>query len=288
MKKPLVLVILGQTATGKSALGVKVAKLLGGEIISADSRQVYKGLNIGTAKISKRKMRGVPHHLLDVVNPKTKFSVFDYKKLANIAIEKVLEKNRLPIICGGTGFYIDSIVKEIIFPNVPPDERFRKKIQSKSSKELFEYLKKLDKERAKSIDPNNKKRLIRAIEIVLYLGKVPKLVKAQPLYKFIKVGLYLPKDDLKSEVKKRVARMFKMGLLREVSKLKKMGISENRLRELGFEYYNPTPESVLTGTLKYAKRQMTWFKRDKQVKWFKAHEQEKILGFLSKHLNNNR
>ncbi|MCX6752210.1 MAG: tRNA (adenosine(37)-N6)-dimethylallyltransferase MiaA [Candidatus Nomurabacteria bacterium] len=269
-KAPRVIVILGQTATGKSNLAVKIAQKINGEIISADSRQVYKWLNIGTGKITKKEMRGVPHHLLDVVKPKEKFTVAKYKELAEEKIKDIIFRGKTPIICGGTGFYIDAITKGIIFPEVPPNKKLRKKLYSKSAIALFEYLKKIDPERAKNIDPKNKVRLVRAIEIAKTLGKVPAITEALPPYKFIKIGLYLPPEKLKKKVEKRVKKMFQDGLLDEIKKLKKSGVSKKRLKEFGFEYFNPTYEKVVKQTLKYAKRQTTWFKRDKEIKWFDA------------------
>ena len=280
MQKPKVIIILGQTATGKSNLAVKIARKINGEIISADSRQVYKSLNIGTGKITKKEMKGVPHHLLDVVNPRHRFTVAEYKKLAEEKIKEILARSNIPIICGGTGFYIDAITKGIIFPEVPPDIKLRKEMLRKDATALFHILFKLDKTRAKNIknknEQNNKVRLIRAIEIAKALGKVPKITEETPPYKFIKIGLYLPPDKLKKKIEKRVKKMFKMGLLNEIKKLKRSGVSEKRLKELGFEYYNPTPEKVISETLKYAKRQMTWFKRDKEIKWIDASKSATI------------
>lgn len=274
MKK--VIVILGQTATGKSDLAVKIAKKINGEIISADSRQVYKILNIGTGKITKKEMSGIKHHLLDVANPKNKFTVAEYKKLAEEKIQEIIQKNKIPIICGGTGFYIDAITKGIVFPEVPPDNKLRKSLEPKSVQELFNILKKLDPRRAKNIDSKNKLRLIRAIEIAKALGRVPKIIKLKPKYRFIKIGLYLPKDKLRKKVEQRVRKMFSAGLLNEIKKLKKARVSDKRLRELGFEYYEPTRDIVINETLKYAKRQMTWFKRDKEIKWFDASNPKRM------------
>lgn len=291
MMRKKVIVILGLTATGKSNLAVKIAlrlrseptKKIQCEIISADSRQVYKGLDIGTGKITKKEMKGIPHHLLDIANPKKKFTVSEYKKLADEKIKEIISRGNTPIICGGTGFYIDAITKNIVFPEVPPNQKLRKALYSKSAIALFEYLKKLDPRRAKNIkeknEVNNKVRLIRAIEIAKALGKVPKLqsdtnsarAESVSLYKFIKIGLYLPPDELKKKIEKRVKKMFQDGLLNEIKKLKKLGISEKRLKELGFEYDSPTYEKVVKETIKYTKRQMTWFKRDKDIKWFKTN-----------------
>jgi tRNA dimethylallyltransferase len=289
MKESMIIVILGQTATGKSNLAVKVAKKIHGEIISADSRQVYKGLNIGTGKITQKEMRGVPHHLLNIVNPKHKFTVVEYKKLAEEKIKEIIARGKIPIICGGTGFYIEALTKGIVLPEVPPNEKLRKKLSSKPAIALFEYLKKFDPKRAKNIkeknEQNNKVRLIRAIEIAIALGKVPKITEVKPLYKFIKIGLFLPSDLLKKKIEKRVQKMFQAGLLKEIKKLKKLGLSKKRLRELGFEYNNPTEEKVISETLKYAKRQMTWFKRDKKIFWFNSSDKnltKKVIHRLKK------
>lgn len=289
MKKSKVIVILGQTATGKSDLAVKIALRLrsgsstqktGSEIISADSRQVYKELNIGTGKISKKEMRGVKHHMLDIVSPQKKFTVVEYQKKAIYAMADIIKRGKVPIICGGTGFYIDAITKGVIFPEVPPNLKLRKSLEKETTQKLLKILEKLDKNRAKDIknknEMNNKFRLIRAIEIAKALGKVPHHTEVLPPYEFIKIGLYLPKEKLKQKIEKRVKRMFEDGLLKEIKKLKKpahrggYGVSQKRLKELGFEYNNPTIEKVVQESIKYAKRQITWFKRDKEIKWFDA------------------
>jgi tRNA dimethylallyltransferase len=285
MKDKKIIVILGQTATGKSALAIKIAlrlrsgqaKKIGGEIISADSRQVYKGLDVGTGKISKKEMKSIPHYLLDVIGPKKKFTVAEYKKLAEEKIEEIIARGNTPIICGGTGFYIDAITKGVVFPEVPPNIKLRRMLEKKSTMELFKILKKLDPARAKNIDLKNKVRLIRAIEIAQALGKVPKIKESKPKYKFIKIGLYLPQEKLKKKVEQRVKKMFEDGLLNEIKQLKKFGVSNKRLKEFGFEYFEPTPEKVILETIKYAKRQMTWFKRDKEIKWFDARQTEKVF-----------
>ena len=173
--KRKIIVILGPTASGKSALAVKIAKKINGEIISADSRQVYKGLDIGTGKITRKEMGGVPHYCLDVVSPKKIFTVADFKKCAEKAIEKIFAKNKIPIIVGGTGLYIQAVVDNIVLPEVKPNWRLRKELEKKTTEEMFKMLKKLDPERAKNIDAKNPRRLIRAIEITKEIGKMPKL-----------------------------------------------------------------------------------------------------------------
>ena len=162
---PKVLVICGQTATGKSDLAVMLAKKINGEVISADSRQVYKGLNIGSGKITKKEMCGIPHYLLDVVHPKQIFSIAEYQTIAQQKIQEIIARGKTPIICGGTGFYIDAITKGIVLPEVAPNTVLRKKLENKTTKELVYILTKLDPARAKTVDIQNNVRLIRAIEI---------------------------------------------------------------------------------------------------------------------------
>ncbi len=280
-----VIVILGQTASGKSSLAVKIAKKFNGEVISADSRQVYKYLDIGTGKITQKEMKGVKHHLLDIVHPQNKFTVTEYQKKAIYAMAEILKRDKTPIICGGTGFYIGAITEGIIFPEVSLNNKLRKILEKKSAPVLFQMLKKLDKSRAKNIDQHNKVRIIRAIEIAKHLGKVPKIKMEEPKYDFIKIGLKLNEDELKKNINKRVDAMFKKGLLKEIQKLKKLGISDKRLKEFGFEYYKPTKETVKLKTLQYAKRQNTWFKRDRDIKYFNLKEYKTIESYVSRAIN---
>ncbi|MDP2967519.1 MAG: tRNA (adenosine(37)-N6)-dimethylallyltransferase MiaA, partial [bacterium] len=165
------IVILGPTASGKSELAVRLAKKFNGEVISADSRQVYKGMDIGTGKITKKEMQNIPHHLLNVTSPKRRFTVAQYRKLALKAIDKIFKKGKIPILCGGTGFYIQAVVDGIVIPEVKPDWRLRSNLEQLSTEELFNRLKKLDPKRAKTIDKKNRRRLIRALEIVIKTKK---------------------------------------------------------------------------------------------------------------------
>lgn len=288
MLKPNLLVILGPTASGKSALAVKLAKKFDGEIISADSRQVYRGLDIGSGKITKREMQNVPHHLLDVANPKRVFTVAQYQKLAKKKIAEITARGKLAIICGGTGFYIQAVVDNIIFPEVKADLVLRKKLEHKTTTQLYKMLCNLDKARARNIDQNNKRRLIRAIEIVRALGKVPKLntnYNTELQHKggeknVVIIGLNPPADKLKKLIKIRLEKRLKSGLIEEVKKLKKSGLSWQRLENLGLEYKfvalflqkkiktkQDLLEKLNTAIWHYAKRQMTWFKRDARVRW---------------------
>lgn len=298
--KSKVIVVLGQTSTGKSDLAVSLAFKFGGEIISADSRQVYKGLDLGTGKITKREMKGVPHHLLDVANPKNKFTVTEYQQLTNSAITKIISKNKIPIICGGTGFYIDAVTKNIIFPEVPPDKKLRALLVNKDTSELFEKLKKLDKTRAKDIknkdEQNNKVRIIRAIEIAKHLGKVPKVKNKKSNYDFIKIGLSLETPILKEKIKDRLLFRIQKGMLQEVKKLHQAGLSWKRMEELGLEYRylslylqkkitkKEMLERLTNEINHYAKRQKTWFQKDLEINWFHPDEMNKIKKFLTNKL----
>ena len=286
--KKKIIVILGQTAVGKSDMAVFLAKKFNGEVISADSRQVYKKLNIGTGKITKKEMCGVKHHLLDVCNPKKTFTINNFKENALEKINEIIKKNKIPIICGGTGFYIDSIVKNIYIPEVPPDKKLRKKLEKISTEKLFEMLEKTDSSRAKNIDKNNRVRIIRAIEIAKKLGKIPKIKKLKNDFEFLEIGLYLEKNVLRDKIKERLLKRIEKGMINEGRKIHKEGITYKRMFLLGLEYKylalflqrKISKEEMLkkleTEIWRYAKRQMTWFKRDKNIKWFRPEEKDKI------------
>lgn len=277
--KPKVIVVCGPTATGKSDYAVKLAKKIDGEIISADSRQVYKDLNIGTGKITKREMSGVAHYLLDVASPKRQFSVARYKKLGEHAIRDILKRGKTPIICGGTGFYIDTLLG-LELPEVKPNLALRKELSDVSLQKLFEKLKKIDPDRAKTIDKKNKVRLIRALEIAHSLGKVPK-IKKQKLYGVEWIGLSFQSEALKKRIHDRLLKRIKLGMIREAQKLHTEGLSFRRMEALGLEYKylayylqkKLTKQQMIaqleTAIWHYAKRQMTWFKRNKEIKWIK-------------------
>lgn len=280
MKKPKIIIILGPTASGKSDLAVSLALKFNGEVVSADSRQVYKNLNIGTGKITKKEMRGVPHHLLDVADPRQKFTAADYTTLAHQAIKNIIQKNKLPIVCGGTGFYIDTLLGAKQIPAVPPNLELRKKLEQESTEKLFAMLQKLDPERAKNIDAKNPRRLVRAIEICKALGKVPKFESRSTNYELCKIGIKIENEELKRRINKRIEKWFKQGLLKEVKNLHKKGVSWKRMGEIGLEYKivslflqnkitkKELVEKMQTETSRYAKRQMTWFKKDKKIVWF--------------------
>ncbi|MES2087451.1 MAG: tRNA (adenosine(37)-N6)-dimethylallyltransferase MiaA [Patescibacteria group bacterium] len=301
---PKLIVILGPTATGKSALAVSIAKKNHGEIISADSRQVYTGLNIGTGKITKKEMDGVPHHLIDVVTPDTRFSVEEFGKLAREKISEIFSRGNLPILCGGTGFYIEAITENISLPRVSPNEVLREKLKTETAETLFAQLLKLDPARAKSIDPKNSRRIIRAIEIATAIGKVPPLnlnrsdTKVEPLYETLKIGLTLPPEKLRKKITIRLFARMDEGMIGEAKSLHQQGISWERMDELGLEYRylakylkgDMTEPEMLkkleTEIWRYAKRQMTWFKRDKSIQWFKPNDERKIESVVKNFLIN--
>lgn len=269
---PNIIVVCGPTATGKSDYAVVLAKKVNGEIISADSRQVYKGFDIGSGKITTREMKGVPHHLLDVAHPRRTFSVAQYKTLAEKAIVAILKRDNVPIICGGTGFYIDAVVYDTTFPTVPPNKTLRKKLETHSLEKLQAQLKKLDPKRYKTIDANNKVRLIRAIEIAQALGTVPK-IKRTKKYNVTWHYLDFPDETLKQRIHDRLYKRMKQGMAREVERLKKQGLSWKRLESFGLEYRyiahylqkKLTKQEMLDelehAIWHYAKRQRTWFKK---------------------------
>jgi len=307
--RPKILVILGPTASGKSELAVKIARKYNGEIISADSRQVYKGLDIGSGKVPRDKSndrptphsllptpylyKGILHHLLDVASPKRTFTVVQFQKLGYAAIKKIFAKGKLPIICGGTGLYIDALLNDAQFPNVKPNQKLRRALERHSAKTLFEKLKKLDPHRAMAIDRHNKHRLIRAIEIVATTGNIVPPLPSKKAYSnvlenigishksVIKIGLKMVPEELKKRIHARLVRRLREGMIEEIAQLRKNGLSWKRLDDLGMEYRfvsrfvrglitkQEMQDAIERESSRYAKRQMTWWKRDKNIAWFK-------------------
>ena len=277
-QKPKIIVIVGMTATGKSDLAVRLAKRSNGEVVSADSRQVFRGLDLGTGKISKREMRGIPHHLLDVADPKRPYSVAHFQKAGRKVIADILKRQKLPIIAGGTGFYIDALVYEMNFPSVRPDMRLRKTLERLATEKLVKRLETLDPKRLETIDTKNRVRLIRAIEIATLYGPVQRLTKKTP-YDILWIGLRTDNADLKSRIEKRLKKRIRAGMLKEFARLHAAGLSFRRMEELGLEYRYGA--RLLQGELsrsefekelakeirRYAKRQMTWFKKNPDIHW---------------------
>lgn len=297
MKKEKILVIVGPTASGKSDLAVFLAKKFDGEIISADSRQVYKGLDIGTGKITKKEMKGVPHHLLDVISPKKQFTASDFKNLAEKKIVQIIKRKKLPIVAGGTGFYIDTLRGEASVAEVPANSELRTLLNKKSTEELFEILKQKDPRRAKEIDSKNKVRLIRALEIIEVLGHVPENKSDSSPYEFIFIGLKADKEEIEERIHKRLIKRLP-GMIKEAKELYGKGLSYKRMYELGLEYRylafylekkmnkQEILEKLYIEIRKYAKRQMTWFKRNKETKWFKPGQEKEIEAYLRTCLTN--
>jgi len=280
------LVIVGPTASGKTSLSIKLAKDFNGEVISADSRQVYKGMTIGSGKVTKTEMQGIKHYLLDVVSPQTQFTVAQFVKKAEKAIKEIEKKGKLPIICGGTMFWVDALIYGLP-KGVKPDIKLRKKLDKLSVVKLFQKLKKLDPVRAKSIDPNNKRRLIRALEIVMVSGKpVPKYKKIKR-YDTFKIGVKRDKDELKKLIHIRLLARMRQGMLAEVKKLHQQGVAWQRLDDFGLEYRwlsrylrgfisrEEMLERLEYDIIHYAKRQMTWFFKDKEIHWQKNYNKIK-------------
>lgn len=286
-----VIAVVGPTASGKTALAVWLAKQLqkdfgGAEIISADSRQVYKGLNIGTGKASRKEMAGVPHHLLDVANPKKAFSASDFKRLGEGALVKILKNKHTPIIVGGTGLYADVLLGRMVLPEVPPDNKLRARLEQKTTKQLFALLKKKDPERAANIEPGHKRRLVRALEIAEALGKSPAkagAMQAQEKFSVLWLGLNPGMEKLRKNISKRLRARLQAGMLAEAKRLHREGLSYKRMEELGLEYRSMsrflrnkiTKEEMLAeldrAIAQYAKRQLRWFKRNPNIIWVKSN-----------------
>jgi len=285
--KQQILIIVGPTSSGKSALAVQLARICNGEIISADSRQVYRGLDIGTGKITKKEMRGVRHHLIDIASPKRMFTAHDFVKRARAAVSDIARRGKLPIITGGTGFYIDALTGRITLPNVSANRTLRSKLEKKSAAQLFAMLQKRDPQRAETIDRHNMRRLIRALEIADALGKNPVQRKAE-LYDALWLGLSVPKTPLEQKIRTRLLARLKAGMVGEARRLRAAGVSYKRMHSLGLEYRSlarllqkqitktQLVEELATDISRYAKRQRTYWKRNTDIMWLNPREQKKI------------
>jgi tRNA dimethylallyltransferase len=286
-----IVVILGPTSAGKSEVAIRLAQKFNGEIISADSRQIYRRLDIGTGKIRGTwnvergtfVSEGIDHFMIDIVSPRTIFSAAQFKKKADQIIEDILKRGKLPIICGGTGFWIKSVVDNVTYPEVKPDWQLRKKLEQKSVSVLFKMLQKLDPQRAKNIDAKNPVRLIRAIEICKAIGKVPE-AKTAPKYTALQIGIDIAKENLHQNIAKRLKKRWRAGMIKEVENLKKSGLSWKKIQSFGLSYFwiplylqkkiskQELLERVLHAEKDYAKRQMTWFQKDRRILWLKNYK----------------
>lgn len=296
MNKLPLIAIVGPTSCGKTSFSIELAKAfrksgITCEIVSADSRQVYKGLDLLSGKterdtkasafnlsLSTFNSSGIPHHMLGVVSLKKKYSVSEYKKGAEKIIGEIHSRGHLPILVGGTGFYIDALTKGIILPEVPPNKKLRARLVANSAIANFATLMRLDPKRAQTIDQHNNARLIRAIEIATALGKVPK-VQIKQKYNVVTLGINLSDIELKKRIHTRLLERMSDGMIKEAEKLHKSGVLWKRMEELGLEcryvalyLQKKIAREVMLSELEmaiwhYAKRQRTWFKRDKEIFW---------------------
>lgn len=261
-----IIVIVGPTASGKSALAWELAQKNNGELISADSRQVYRGLDIGTGKET------FPQHLIDVADVSEDYNVSHFVRDAKIAIEDIAGRGKLPIIVGGSGFWVDSLVFGYELPQVLPDADLRRKLEKQSVAELMIELAKFDPHRAKHIDKHNKRRVIRAIELVHATRQPIPQLKSVPQYDAIWIGIKVDKDVLDHRIKKRLDEWFERGLIEEAKKLKNPERFGLAYTAIGKYLKGELDESemrteALRSIRAYAKRQMTWFKRNKNIRW---------------------
>ncbi len=296
-----VLVICGPTASGKTRLAVDCALKFNTEIISADSQLIYKGLTIGTAKPSEEEMRGVKHHMIDVVEPTESFSVSDYSKMALPVLESLHLQGKMPIICGGTGFYINSLLFDFGYGNAAADESIREKyaeLLKKNGKDmLFKRLKEVDPETAEKLHPNDTKRVIRALEIYEVSGnkKSAQTDELTPKYEFLAVAINYPREELYNRIDNRVDEMFNAGLVEEVQRLLKYGVDINcqSMQAIGYKEVvsglnNGDLRSTMSDIIKkntrhYAKRQITFFKKMPNLMWLdpKDATAEKVAEILN-------
>ena len=287
--KPKMIVICGPTATGKSDLAVALAlHIHNAEIVSTDSRQIYKKLDLGTGKITPSEMHDIPHYMLDIVDPDKTYTVDNFSKDAKKVIDGIYSRGNIPILCGGTGLYIDTIVHNIHFPDVPINQTLREELQSKNTEEILDIFKKLNKEKPHNVDLKNKRKIIRAIEILTELGSIPPLDKKN-LYDVLYVGLDASDDVLKDKIKKRIDRRLKQGMLEESEQLLQQGdLTHERMRKLGLEYayiskyiqkeitLEQFKEQLFYAIWHYAKRQRTWFRRNKNIHWLDVSDTDPL------------
>jgi tRNA dimethylallyltransferase len=293
--KQKVIAVVGPTSSGKTALGIYLAQKLDGEVISADSRQVYKGLNLGTGKVTKKEMAGVKHHLLDVASPKKAFSASDYKKMGDNALFSILQKAKIPIVVGGTGLYADVLLGRMVLPDVPPNTKLRAQMERLTTTQLFARLQKKDPERAANIEPGHKRRLVRALEIAEALGTSPAKAGAmhgQEQYDVLWLGLNPGMEKLQKNISARLHARFKAGMLAEAKRLHAAGLSYKRMEALGLEYrsmalylQNKISKDEMTAVLNreilyYVKRQLRWFTRNPNIVWVKGKAE--ALSFAKK------
>lgn len=295
--KPKLIVIVGPTASGKTGLSIELAKTFNGEVINADSRQVYKGLDIGTEKMQSKDMQGIKHHLLDVATPEEVYSSQRFKSDADKAIEDIRVRGKLPIVAGGTFFYIDTLLQKINAPAVAPDFSLRTELENKSTPELFAELASKDPKRAGTIDRHNKRRIMRALEILSVLPAVPELVVSESPYEVLTIGIQIDKKFLRDRLRTRAQNALDRGLIGETQNLLVQGVTKERLSEIGLEYKlvlefldGITSKEELLQKLEeknwqYAKRQLMWLKRDPSINWFAREDTDAINSSVTRFLH---
>ena len=296
---PKLVVVLGPTACGKSALGIALARRFNGEIVSADSRQVYRGLDIGTAKVTPVEQALVPHHLLDVADPREIYTVAQFQRDAIVAINAILARVHQPFLVGGSPHYIQAIVDNLQIPHIAPQPELRAQLAGRPLAELLAQLEQLDPHSAATIDRNNPRRVIRALEVSLVSGKPFSQQRrvADPLYHSLSLGIEWPRSVLYERIDQRVEERMRQGMVQEVQRLLDQGVSHERLEALGLEYRYISrwlrgefkSEHEMVESLKYAihdftRRQLTWFRRDKRIVWVEGGDvetaEEVVRGFL--------
>lgn len=289
--KPKVIVIAGPTASGKTALSIELAKKINGEIISSDSMQIYKDMDIGTAKVTKEEMQGIQHYLIDFVSPNERYSVSNFKTDSEKAIEEILAKGKVPIVAGGTGLYIDSLIYGIEYQEMEFDEEYRNALMKQAETEdglqaIFEQAKMIDEEAMKNISPNDKKRIIRVLEIYKATGKnkteQERLSKLNDVkYDFKVFAIDMERQKLYERINQRVDLMLAQGLVEEVQNLReKYQCFPTAMQGLGYKEvvtylkdecsYEEMVETIKQETRRYAKRQLTWFRKNKETVWLNA------------------
>ena len=305
-KKTPVIVILGPTGIGKSDLGIRLAELIGGEIISGDSMQVYRGMDIGTGKVTPREQEQVVHHLIDIKNPDEEYSVADFCIEADQLIRQITERGKVPIIVGGTGLYLQALIEGYEFSSVPENKEFRSQLEERAldnSKELYEELRKKDPEIAKEIEPENVRRVIRALENLEFGQSLSRKKAASHPYDHWIIGLTGPRDFMYDRINQRVDLMIKSGWAEECADLigKSIDFSKNALQAIGYKEIfeciknNHVIDSMIIEKIKqrtrnFAKRQVTWFKRMDYIHWIEIDqktERSKILTDLVFYWENN-
>ncbi len=306
-QKKKVICIVGPTASGKTALSIALAKELHGEIVSCDSMQIYRGMDIGTAKPTREEMQDVPHHMLSVVSPEENYSVARYVEEAGKCVDDILNRGKTPIIVGGTGLYVDSLIKGTEFAEYREDEEYRSELfklsEEKGKGFIHDMLKAVDPERAEEIHENNVKRVIRALEVYKATGKTISEHDAEDMkkpsrYDAIYIGLmYEEREKLYRRINLRVDMMLEAGLCDEVDRLLKSGVSPEAtsMQAIGYKelvsYFEgncsleEAAEQIKQASRRYAKRQMTWFKRNKNTNWIAVDKSKNISDLLHASMN---